>query len=185
MLQFQVNNTSKNRWATMIELMAMLAILWLWLGSMFAVITSGLYFSKDTEDTIRAINLAREWIEWASNIRNTNWLRFSSDRQNCWKVDKYNWASCIGNTINNVNTWHIASWSHVLYTENWLWFLSGTTSIDPVSNWNWYASTYATKQDSTWFFNQTWSMTLPTCTNTEQKNCKSIFFLQLSVAISK
>lgn len=62
MLQYRLKS-SDNRGATMIELMAMLAILGLGVSAMFAVVTSGIYFAKDTEDNIKAINLAREGIE--------------------------------------------------------------------------------------------------------------------------
>ena len=47
----------------MLELIAMMAIMGLGIASMLGVIQSGTYFAKDTEDTIRAINLAREGIE--------------------------------------------------------------------------------------------------------------------------
>ena len=63
MLQYRLNSSDNNQGATMIELMAMLAILGLGISAMFAVVTSGIYFAKDTEDNIKAINLAREGIE--------------------------------------------------------------------------------------------------------------------------
>lgn len=178
MLQFLVNKTFSKKWATMIELMAMLAIVGLWVWSMFAVITSGIYFSKDTEDTIKAINLAREWIEWVTNIRNTNWLRFSSDRQNCWKVDDYA-ANCIWSATPTI--WSIWSGSYTLYTESGLWQLSWSTSINPVSNWWTYSAAYATIQDSSWFYNQTGSALLP-CTSTLQKSCKTIFTREIVIS---
>lgn len=178
MLQFQVNNTSSRRGATMIELMAMLAIVGLGLGSMFAVVTSGIYFSKDTEDTIKAINLAREWIEWVTSIRNTNWLRFSSDRTNCWKSDGYD-SVCIGSDTLGDKIW---SWSHILYTENGLWYLSGATTLNPQNNWANYSATYQTIQDSDWFFNQTGSTSLPTCNSTLQQQCRSIFTREIIIS---
>lgn len=177
MLQFLVNKTFSKKWATMIELMAMLAIVGLWVWSMFAVITSGIYFSKDTEDTIKAINLAREWIEWVTNIRNTNWLRFSSDRQNCWKSRWYD-ALCIWNSVVWDKIW---SGSYTLYTVSGLWQLSGSTIIDPISSWGTYSTAYATIQDNLWFYNQTGSVLLP-CTSTLQKSCKTIFTREIVIS---
>lgn len=179
MLQFQVNkNTSGKRWATMIELMAMLAIVGLGLWSMFSVITSGIYFAKDTEDTIRAINLAREGIEWVTNIRNTNWLRFSSDRQNCWNSSNYD-AFCIWNAV----SWdRLGAWRYTLYTTNGLWYLSWSTVIDPDSNWTGYASAYRAIQDNTSFFNQTGSATVP-CNTAVQKNCVSLFTREIVLTV--
>ncbi len=166
-----------SRWATMIELMAMLAIVGLGIWSMFSVITSGIYFAKDTEDTIKAINLAREWIEWVTNIRNTNWLRFSSDRTNCWKSLGYD-SFCIGSTTLWDKIW---TGSYVLNTSNWLWHLSGTTIINPTTDWATYSNTYFTIQDPAGFSNQTGSVNLPVCTNTIQKTCKSIFTREIQI----
>ncbi len=178
MLQYRLKS-SDNRGATMIELMAMLAILGLGISAMFAVVTSGIYFAKDTEDTIKAINLAREGIEWVTNIRNTNWLRFSSDRTNCWKSSWYD-GTCIWSST----LWDkVSSWSHVIYGTNGLWYLSGTVSLDATSNWSSYSSTYAVSQDANWFFNQTGSITtLPVCNSTLQKNCRSIFTREIIIS---
>ncbi len=179
MLQFLVNKTLRNKWATMIELIAMIAIVGLGVWGMFSVVTSSMYFAKDTEDTIKAINLAREWIEWVTSIRNTNWLRFSSDRTNCWKVDWYQ-STCIwGGT-----TPFIYSWSSILYTANGLWYLSGiTTSPWNPSSWQTYYNTYQTIQDNEWFSNQTWTTTISaTCNTTIQKNCRSIFTREIIIS---
>ncbi len=183
MLQFLVNNTWNKKWATMIELMAMIAIIWLGVGWMFSVVTSGMYFAKDTEDTIKAINLAREWIEWVTNIRNTNWLRFSSDRMNCWDVAWYDstciWSPWFPNTI--------YTWSSILYIENWLWYLSWITASQtpptPITWWSYY-DTYMTIQDSEGFFNQTWGIMADTCNISLQKNCNSIFTREIIITES-
>lgn len=51
--------------------------------------------ASTTESRIQAINLAREGIEAVENIRNTNWIKFTSDYENCFDVKNYN-ASCVG-----------------------------------------------------------------------------------------
>ena len=78
----------------MIELMAVLAIMGLGIAAMSGTVVSGIYFANSTEKNIKAIGIAREGLEGVMNIRDTNWLRFSSDKVNCWKTDKYN-GNCI------------------------------------------------------------------------------------------
>lgn len=178
MLQYQVKWINQS-WATMLELIAMMAIMGLGIASMLGVIQSGTYFSKDTEDTVRAINLAREWIEWITNIRNTNWQRFSSDKMNCWRVMNYN-ALCIGNTaIEKVTTG-----SYILYNQNGLWYLSGTTSYaDPTGvDWTAYQSTYRTWLDDWWFYTQTGMTSIITpCIGNTQSNCLTPFTREIRV----
>jgi type II secretory pathway pseudopilin PulG len=183
MLQYLVNNRYNRTWATMIELMAMISILGLWVSAMFSVVTSGIYFAKDTEDTVKAINLAREWVEGVINLRNTNWLRFSSDRTNCWKVKEYAWTSCIWVNLTNVSPFLINTGSHTLYTSNWLWYLSWSSVSDFDTNWPTYSSTFAVYQDDRGFFTQTGTTALPRCDVVVQKNCKTIFTRELIVSL--
>jgi len=161
----------------MLELIAMIAILWLGVGSMFSVITSGIFFAKDTEDRIKAINLAREWIEWMTNIRNTNWLRFSSDRRNCWSTLSYD-SGCIWNPIG----WdRIGGGSHVLYTYNGLWYLSGTTSIAPADPA--YKTVFRVINDADGFSNQTGAIYPTLCNSQNQVSCTSIFTREIQIII--
>jgi type II secretory pathway pseudopilin PulG len=47
----------------MIELMAVLAIMGLGIAALLQTLVGGLYYARDTENNIKAINLAREGIE--------------------------------------------------------------------------------------------------------------------------
>ncbi len=76
-------------------MMMMLLILSLALTTLFYTLTQTISFARDSEARIKAVALAREGIEAVYNIRNTNWLRFSSDRKNCWDVLDYN-PACVG-----------------------------------------------------------------------------------------
>jgi len=137
-MQFLVKRNNKSG-ATMLELTIMMAIMSLWITSVLSVMMSTWDFAKDTEDSIQATNLAREWIEWIINWRNTNWLRFSSDKKNCWIVRDYN-SSCIGGG-NPTTT--ISSGSYFLYEKNGAWFLSWSISLNnDWSNWNTYKQAY-------------------------------------------
>jgi type II secretory pathway pseudopilin PulG len=162
----------------MIELIAMMAIMGLWIWSMLGVIWSGSDFAKDTEDTIKAINLAREGIEGVINLRNTNWLRFSSDKTNCWKVKDYT-SSCIGSTA---GTDDLLSGSYLLYTNNGAWYLSWITFIDHTTDWTSYRTTYRAWLDSEWFYTQTWAM-IPSifCTSAGQTDCLTPFNRQILI----
>jgi hypothetical protein len=79
----------------------------------------------------------------------------------------------------------IHSGSNTLYSENWLWYLSWSTVLDATTNWSGYSNVYAVKQDGAWFFNQTGTIvSLPVCTATLQKNCRSIFTRELIITPS-
>ncbi len=150
----------------------------LWIWSMLGVIDSGSSFAKDTEDTIRAINLAREWIEWVTNLRNTNWLRFSSDKTNCWKVENYT-STCIGNTL---WTDDIVSGSYLLYTQNGAWYLSWMANIDYITDWPTYRTSYRTWLDGYAFFAQSGSVIpIDYCSSLSQPNCLTPFTREIQL----
>lgn len=108
---------------TLIEIMAMLAVVGLTLLTMFQTLTQTITFSRDAESRIRAINIAREGIEAMVNIRNTNWLMFTSDRTNCWDTLNYD-IRCVGNTTHD----KINEWDYILYDQDGLWWLSGSST---------------------------------------------------------
>jgi len=89
------------------------------------VISSGQELSSATVHRIQAINLSREGIEGVMNIRNTNWLRISSEYARCWKVDNYN-TDCTGDST---HSYDIPNGNHILVRQGGLWKLvtpSGT-----------------------------------------------------------
>lgn len=170
---FQRKNT---RWATMIELMAVLAIMWLWITALLSTIWAWIDFAKDTENNIKAINIAREWIEWVINIRDTNWLRFSSDKINCWNTYNYS-SNCIG-------WWWttIASGSYILYSQNGVWNLTGAT-WDYVGNWIVYKTNFKVGLDSEWFYTQSGVQTWTGCNSSATTNCITIFSREIQISL--
>jgi type II secretory pathway pseudopilin PulG len=110
---------SHTRGATIVELMVVLAILGLGITALLETIWWGIGYARDTENNIKAINIAREGIEGMTNIRDTNWLRFSSDKTNCWKVKDYT-STCIGNSAATI----LSPMSYTLISMSGLWFLS-------------------------------------------------------------
>lgn len=177
---FRVNSSDKTG-STMIELIVMMAMMALWISSMLGVIGSWVDFAKNTEDNIKAINLAREWIEWITNLRDTNWLRFSSDKKNCWKTLNYD-GSCIGNnSFSNV----ILSGSYALYSTNWAWLLSGAqvfSTFDWNTDWSSYKNLYKTWLDTNGYFSQTGSIPTITCSSVRQSNCLTIFTREIQIS---
>ena len=121
-----VRHLDKNG-ASLIEIMAMIAVLGLAVTAMFSTVIGGIYFARDSENRIKAINLAREWLEWVTNLRNTNWLRFSSDQTNCWKVQWY-LAGCIGDSSAVPTTARLSTIAYVLTNTNGAWYLTGAST---------------------------------------------------------
>ncbi len=178
---------ARNRtWATMIELIAVMAIMGLGIGALLQTLGWGIYYAKNTEDNIKAINIAREWIEWMINIRDTNWLRFSSDKTNCWKTKDYA-VSCIGTPTfpdwTAITPWNISSWSYTLFPRNGVWFLSGVSSvIDFSTNWAGYKDAFKIWFDSEWFYTQTGVSSTP-CSSYTQTGCLTIFAREIVVGV--
>lgn len=154
-------------------MMIMLSVITLALTTMFVVLTQTINFSYDTESRIKAVNLAREWIEAVTNIRNTNWLRFSSDRKNCWDSKNYSNACfnpSTGASTNKIN----ANEEYILISKNWAWELWTSLNKDVYVNWSW---TY-----------YQWTTSGPTilCKNTKNNNsqstnCKSPFQREIKI----
>ena len=182
----RINHTLlRARWATIVELMVVLAILGLGITALLQTIGWGINYARDTENNIKAINIAREGIEAMTNIRDTNWLRFSSDKTNCWKVKDYQ-SACIGNSTllpYPANPGIIAPGSYTIYSTNGAWFLSGAASLNPLSNWTTYKAAYQIWLDPTWFYTQTWVNAWVSCSSSVQKNCKTIFTREIKISI--
>ena len=172
----RINTTiSQNTWATIVELMVVLAILWLWITGLLQMISWWIGYARDTENNIKAINIAREGIEAVTNIRDTNWLRFSSDKGNCWKVNTYQ-SGCIG-TPGYANL--IADGYYTISSNNWLWFLSGAATL-PISPWTPYKNSYPVRLDNLGFYTQSWGSIAP-CTSSSQINCTTIFTREIYI----
>ena len=163
----------------MVELMASLAILSLGITALLQTLGWGIRYASDTENNIKAINIAREWIESVINIRDTNWLRFSSDRTHCWIVKDYD-TTCIWDPTPP----EIWSWTYTVVWSNWAWYLSWVTSgIDPILNWPIYRNQFQVGVDSEWFYTQTGVSTIG-CDSERTKNCLTIFTREIYIMVS-
>ncbi len=125
----------KSKTATTIaEAMIVTLVIVLWLTWVYKIYSESLNLTYSIENKIQAIQIAREWIEAVTNIRDTNWSIYSSDKLNCWKTLNYDsaciWDSSFTNNIKN-------NWNYkVLRDFNNRWILTE----DTLSLWDSFSS---------------------------------------------
>ena len=69
---------------TLLELMIVVVILWIWLVWVFLTLNNAYSFIQWIKQKTMAINFARWWVEWVFSIRNTNWQRWWWKKDKCW-----------------------------------------------------------------------------------------------------
>jgi Tfp pilus assembly protein PilV len=77
---------NRKRAETLLEVMIALVVLTLGSISATSLILSAINANIYNKDALMALNLAQEGIEYMRNLRDTNWIRFSANRQGCWNV---------------------------------------------------------------------------------------------------
>ncbi len=91
----------KNKnWTTIVEAMVVMLIVVIWIIWMYNIYSKSQNLSNTTQNRLIAIDIAREWIEAMTNIRDTNWMLFASNTDNCWNVLNYD-SNCITTTNPN------------------------------------------------------------------------------------
>lgn len=96
------------------EAIVVMTVVVLWIVGMYDIYNQSTRFSDWVEHRIKAISIAREWIEWVTNIRDTNWILFSTDYTNCWNTKNYQ-VSCIDNATNSTD---ITAGSYIIYQDS-------------------------------------------------------------------
>jgi len=147
--------TSKKA-TSIVEAMVVILIVTLWVVWMYKIFFNSSALIDSTENKIKAINIAREWIEAMTNIRDTNWLKFWSDYKNCWNTFNYK-SACVWATTPATST-DIPDWSgwYIIYKDiNNQWRLKNYVS------WNYsdptYIGNYIVWLSGSWFYTQTWT----------------------------
>ena len=69
---------------TLLEVIIAIFILSLGATTASNLVISAVQSNSFSRDNLVAMNLAKEGIEAVKNIRDSNWLKFSSDKTNCW-----------------------------------------------------------------------------------------------------
>jgi hypothetical protein len=82
---------------SIIEAMIVLLIIVSWITGVYTLLNSSQKLAITTWNRIEAIQIARDWLEVFTNIRDTNWILYSADYENCWNTLNYD-PSCIGDT---------------------------------------------------------------------------------------
>lgn len=140
-------------WTTIIEAMIAMFIIIVWTIWVYTIYEKSQKLSTSVENRVKAISIAREWIEVVQNIRDTNWVLFWADSKNCWNVLDYN-VNCLWDTS---ITYRIPEWSYKIYKdENNRWkLLSGS-----ILSWDYedlsYRTEYQVKLDTNQLYTQSW-----------------------------
>jgi len=142
---------------SIVEAMIVILIVTIWVVWMYKIYFNSTALIDSTENKIKAISIAREWIEAMTNIRDTNWLILWSDYKNCWNTLNYT-NSCIWNTNTTASDIPNWSWWYIIYKDtdnNWKlknyqsWVYSSVT----------YRDNYRVWLSGSWFYTQTWTIT--------------------------
>lgn len=147
----------------MIEILITAIILWIWILTLHRTITQAKLVNERTFQTMIANQLATEWAEILYQIRNTNFLKYESDKEieieNCikskhihnWALTPMNvWDSCDRMTCydlclqqfkseNNINRCRLAlDYDTCIDNQNYTWILN--TWFYYIVNNNWLNS---------------------------------------------
>jgi len=90
-MKYSVSATS------IVEAMIVLLIVVTGITWVYKLMYSSTTLTNSTAMRIEAIQIARDGLEAFTNIRNTNWVRFAADYENCWNVLNYE-EDCIWDT---------------------------------------------------------------------------------------
>lgn len=164
----------KQKGNSIIEVMVIIMVITVWLVWAYSILNSWTKLTITTENRIKATNIAREWMELTQNIRDTNWIKFSSDITNCWNVLNYN-SNCIWDST---HTNSMLPWSYIAVQSWSLWYLSWTYA--PNASFGTYIKQFPIYFDDNWLISQNWNATRKCDVNTSTW-CVSIFSREIII----
>lgn len=150
--------TSKKA-TSIIEAMVVMLIIITWVVWMYNIYFSSQRLSDTTKNRVQAIEIAREGLEAMKNIRDTNWLLFWADKDNCWNVLNYN-PDCVWADWND-----ITAWSYTISPDsNNRWGLESKSNRANI--WDYsdsdYRKNFQVYKDNNWFYTQeSWETVSP------------------------
>ncbi len=148
----------------------------------YKVVGSGKNLATSTESRIKAINIAREGLETMANIRDTNWIKFSSDFQGCFDSLNYD-PGCIGTVGPAAWVSKMATGSYIALQDSTTrnWTLSGVTSpADPIADRANYLTQFPVYLDDQWLVTQSGASTT-LCSDKVIVSCRTLFTRELKV----
>jgi len=135
------------------EAMVVMLIVVTWIIWIYKIYDSSNKLVINVTNKIQAIQIAREWIEAFTNIRDTNWLMFSSDYKNCWSTLNYN-TNCIWATDKSHNIEENVKYKIYRNSENrWELWTDGTITWTSYSDTD-YRDYYKIWFDNNWLYTQ-------------------------------
>ncbi len=165
---------------TLLEVMVMILVLSITLTAMFTTLMKGMNLQNLIQKRVQAQNIAREGIEWVVNLRNTNWLRFTSNRENCWKVQNYD-AKCITEKPDDTNTsLKIKDGSYILKRQNGLWKLTSTGAFED-QKWNKSMKDYQIFIDEKGWYTSSGAGITEICNSFKRTECKTPFSREIKI----
>lgn len=81
------------RGETIIEVLVALVVVTIGAATATSLIVTSLRANQFNKDSLVALNLAQEGVEYMHNLRDTNWIKFSGNPQACWNTQP-NLATC-------------------------------------------------------------------------------------------
>lgn len=163
-----MKNNNSLRWFTLIEIVFVVVLIAVWLMSIITAMDYGLKNVWIARQRVIAINLAREWIESVYQIRDTNRLSWSSQKDECWlKInplsdDDCNQDSWMQSGYYALNTF--VSWGQQFFYLTWWdwtpldlsdWINTGDMKYSMCENdWTWLACTGTSYDWQTRYFRQ-------------------------------
>jgi len=145
----------KNKKATSIlESMIVLLVIVSWILWLYNIYSNSQKISNSTKNRIEAIEIAREGIEAMKNIRDTNWLKFAWDTNNCFDTLNYD-SNCVWN-------WGYSKISENTHYKVYKWINNKWYLEEPSISWNYeyqnsvYRDNFKIyKKD--WYYTQSWT----------------------------
>ncbi len=140
---------------SIVESLVVVTIIVIWLTWVYNIYSKSMDLTQNVENKIQAIQIAREWIEAVTNIRDTNWFLFSADRENCWNTLNYD-ENCIWNPSALTRIW---DWEYRIYKDiDNRWILEAWNNIADFSS-EVYRNNYMVYRESNWLYTQNSSLT--------------------------
>jgi len=74
------------RGETIVEVLVALVVVTIGAATATSLIVASLKANQFNKDSLVALNLAQEGLEYMHNLRDTNWIKFSGNTQGCWNT---------------------------------------------------------------------------------------------------
>jgi len=141
---------NKSKKATsIVEVLVIMLIVIIWVVWMYNIFSKWQSLSNTTANRIQAIWIAREWLEAMINIRDTNYILFSSSYSWCRNTINYD-STCVSSNPNIISAWSYKIYQD--YDNRWKVFSWTTNSYSNTT----YRNFFKVWIDWNWLYTQSW-----------------------------